>query len=111
MLLVASPAYPEPPIDGDKFRWTNLLGHLAELTPLHGVFGFMTTPTMEARTELFDRRFLSLEIVNTPTIEVALRAGLLELAGRPSAFGRRATPRWRRAVAAAAPRLQPGAVA
>src|SRR6202171_3928824 len=110
MLLVASPAYPEPPIDGDKFRWTNLLSQLAELTPLHGVFGFMTTPTMEGRNELFDRRFASLELVNTPNIEVAIRAGLLELGGRPSAFGRRATPRWRQAVAAAAARLRPDSI-
>jgi glycosyltransferase involved in cell wall biosynthesis len=110
MLLVASPAYPEPPIDGDKFRWTSLLTNLGELTPMHGVFGFMTTPTMEARDELFDRRFASLEIVNTPTIEVALRAGLLELGGRPSAFGRRATPRWREAVAAAAARHRPASI-
>src|SRR5207302_1283041 len=110
MLLVASPAYPEPPIDGDKFRWTSLLRHLTELTPLHGVFGFMRTPTMEARDELFDRRFAGLDIVGTPNVEVTLRAGLLAVRGWPSAFGRRATPRWRRAVAAAAARHHPSSI-
>jgi len=110
MLLVASPAYPEPPIDGDKFRWTSLLRHLTELTPLHGVFGFMRTPTMEARDELFDRRFAGLDIVGTPNVEVTIRAGLLALRGWPSAFGRRATPRWRRAVVAAAARHHPSSI-
>lgn len=111
MLLVASPAYPEPPLDGDKFRWSGLLRSLAELTPMHGVFGYMPTPpTREARDEHFDRGFTGVDVVNTPKIEVALRAGLLALRGWPSAFGRRATPRWRRAVATAAARHHPTSI-
>ena len=110
MLLVASPAYPEPTIDGDKFRWSSLLRQLAKLVPVHAVFGFMSTPTMEARDELFDHGFANLDVVNTPTIEVTIRAGWLELTGRPSAFGRRATPAWRRAVVAAAARHRPSSI-
>lgn len=108
MLLVASPAYPQPPSDGDKLSWSNLLPHLAELVPLHGVFGFMSS--MEARDATFDRRFASLDVISTPDFEVALRAGVLELRGRPSAFGRRATPRWRGAVVAAANRTRPSGI-
>jgi glycosyltransferase involved in cell wall biosynthesis len=111
MLLVGSPAYPEPPIDGDKFRWTSLLTHLAGLAPVHAVFGFMPTrPTLEARNELFERGFAGVDLVSTPHLEVTLRAALLELRGRPSAFGRRATPRWRRAVAAASIALEPSGI-
>ena len=111
MLLVASPAYPEPPIDGDKVRWSALLRPLAELVPMHGVFGYMPTPpTREARDELFERRFRGLDLVSTPQVEVAVRAGLLALQRRPSAFGRRATPRWRRAVVAAAARSRPTSI-
>ena len=70
----------------------------------------METPTSEARDELFDRRFAGLEIVSTPNVEVAMRAALLELGGRPSAFGRRATPHWQRAVVAAAGRVHPTSI-
>jgi len=107
-VLVASTAYPRPPIDGDKVRWSNLLRELAAMTSMAGVFGFM--PSMEARDPVFDSDFGSLEVVPTPKVEVAIRAGLLELRRRPSAFGRRATPRWRRAVAAAAYRQRPSAI-
>jgi glycosyltransferase involved in cell wall biosynthesis len=107
-VLVASTAYPRPPIDGDKLRWSNLLRELAATTKLDGVFGFM--PSMEARDAEFDGRFHHLVVVPTPSVEVAIRAGLLELRRQPSAFGRRATPRWRQAVAAAATRERPAAV-
>ncbi|HEY8736301.1 MAG TPA: glycosyltransferase family 4 protein [Candidatus Dormibacteraeota bacterium] len=100
-VIVASPAYPRPPLDGDKVRWSSLLPQLAKLEPLDGVFGFM--PALgEIRDPTFDMAFASLAIVPTANYEVTARAGLLALRGQPSAFGRRATPRWQRAVAAAA---------
>jgi glycosyltransferase involved in cell wall biosynthesis len=108
MLLVASTAYPRPPIDGDKVRWSNLLAGLAAITPLDGVFGFM--PSMEARDPAFDAHFNNLDVVPTPSLEVTIRAGLLELRRRPSAFGRRATPRWRRAVTTASSRKCPSVI-
>jgi glycosyltransferase involved in cell wall biosynthesis len=101
-VIVASPAYPQPPIDGDKTRWSALLPELAGLTSLAGVFGFMSR--MEARDTEFDGLFQSIDVVETPAAEVRLRALMLELRRHPSAFGRRATPRWRRAVAAAVAR-------
>jgi glycosyltransferase involved in cell wall biosynthesis len=107
-VLVASTAYPRPPIDGDKVRWSNLLHELAALTSMDGVFGFI--PSMEARDPGFDKRFGHLEVVPTPNVEVAIRAGLLELRRQPSAFGRRATPRWRRAVVTAVNRERPSAI-
>lgn len=107
-VLVASTAYPQPPIDGDKVRWSNLLHELAAVTSMDGVFGFM--PSMEARDPSFDQRFGHLDLVPTPSVEVAIRAGLLELRRQPSAFGRRATPRWRRAVVTAANRERPSAI-
>ena len=106
-VIVASPAYPRPPIDGDKVRWSSLLQELARLERLDGVFGFM--PTLgEIRDPTFEAGFASVAIVPTPNYEVSARAGLLVLRGRPSAFGRRATPSWQRAVAKAATR-DPGA--
>ena len=101
-VIVASPAYPKPPVDGDKVRWSALLLELARLTPLSGVFGFM--PRMEARNPGFDAQFESIDVVPTPASEVALRALLLELQRHPSPFGRRATSRWQRAVVAATTR-------
>jgi hypothetical protein len=101
-VIVASPAYPQPPIDGDKQRWSALLPELARLTSLTAIFGFM--PVMEARNPEFDGRFETIDVVDTPAAEVRLRALMLELRRRPSAFGRRATARWREAVSAAATR-------
>jgi|GEM_PF-3634126 len=102
-VIVASPAYPRPPIDGDKVRWSALLSELARLEPAHGVFGFM--PGLgERRDPEFDRLFASIDVVATPRFEVTARAALLALRRRPSAFGRRATPGWRRAVSAAVSR-------
>jgi glycosyltransferase involved in cell wall biosynthesis len=98
-VIVASPAYPQPPVDGDKVRWSSLLPELARLATLRGVFGFM--PRMEARNPAFDDRFDSIDLVATPAIEVTLRALALEFRRHPSDFGRRATPRWQNAVTAA----------
>jgi glycosyltransferase involved in cell wall biosynthesis len=98
-VIIASPAYPRPPIDGDKVRWSALLQEMARREPLRGVFGFM--PRMEARDPAFDALFTSVAVIDTPNYEVSARAAWLELRGRPSAFGRRATPRWCRAVLAA----------
>lgn len=98
-IIVAGPLYPEPPIDGDKVRWAALLPELAALRPLHGIFGLMSPK--ERRDPAFDRCFERLEFVPTSTPEVALLAGLLELRGHPSFYGRRSTPGWRRRVAAA----------
>jgi glycosyltransferase involved in cell wall biosynthesis len=98
-VIVASPAYPQPPLDGDKVRWSALLPELARLATLRGVFGFM--PRMEARNPDFDNRFESIDLVSTPAIEVTLRALALELRRHPSDFGRRATPGWQNAVKAA----------
>ncbi len=100
-VIVASPAYPRPPIDGDKVRWSALLAELACLDQLHGVLGFMRS-LGERREPAFDRLFATLEVIPTSRAEVTARAGLLALRGRPSAFGRRATPRWREAVQSAA---------
>jgi len=96
-VIVASPAYPRPPLDGDKVRWSSLLQELARLERLDGVFGFM--PTLgEIRDPTFEAGFASVAIIPTPNYEVSARAALLMLRGRPSPFGRRATPRWQRAV-------------
>src|ERR1700694_6268380 len=107
-VLVASTAYPRPPLEGNKVRWSTLLRERAAMTSMAGVFGFM--PSMEARDPVFDSDFGSLEVVPTPKVEVAIRAGLLELRRRPSAFGRRGTPRWRRGGAAAGHRPRPSAI-
>ncbi len=102
-VIVASPAYPRPPIDGDKVRWSALLRELAGLERLDGVFGFM--PALgEIRDPTFEGGFASVDVVPTPRAEVTARAALLMLRGRPSAFGRRATPRWQGAVSKAATR-------
>jgi len=95
-VIVGSPAYPLPPNDGAKVRWTALLRELGSLVEMHGVFGLM--PRREVRDPAFERHFNSIEIVPTPYLEVALRAGLMQLRGWPSSFGRRATPAWRRRV-------------
>ena len=102
-LIVASPAYPRPPIDGDKVRWSALLSELARLEPLHTVFGFMGS-LGEVSDPSFDRLLASLDLVPTSRLEVSARAAMLALRGRPSAFGRRSTPGWRKAVLAAAER-------
>lgn len=99
-VIVGGPLYPKPPANGDKVRWAALLPELAALAPLHGVFGLISPK--EQREVAFDRCFKQLDVVPTSTAEVALRAGLLELRGHPSAYGRRATPGWRRRVEAAA---------
>ncbi|HEY4845008.1 MAG TPA: hypothetical protein VII89_04890, partial [Candidatus Dormibacteraeota bacterium] len=99
-VIVGGPLYPQPPSDGDKIRWAALLPELAALNPLHGIFGLM--PPKERRDQDFDRNFARLEIAPTSTLEVAIGAGLLALRGHPSAYGRRATPSWRRMVEAAA---------
>jgi glycosyltransferase involved in cell wall biosynthesis len=102
-LIVGSPAYPRPPIDGDKVRWSALLAELARLEPAHGVFGYM--PWLgERRDPEFERLFASIDVVDTTRFEVTARAALLAIRRQPSAFGRRATPGWRRAVSAAASR-------
>jgi hypothetical protein len=99
-VIVGGPLYPQPPSDGDKIRWAALLPELAALNPLHGIFGLM--PPKERRDQDFDRNFARLEVAPTSTLEVAIGAGLLALRGHPSAYGRRATPSWRRLVEAAA---------
>ncbi len=104
-VIVGSPSYPHPPTDGDKVRWAALLPALGRLVELHAVFGLM--PGREQRNPCFEERFASVDLVRTPYLEVAVRAGLMELGGRPSLFGRRATPAWRERVLAAATR-EPG---
>ena len=96
---MGGPLYPKPPANGDKVRWAALLPELAALAPLHGIFGLLSPK--EQRDASFDQLFQRLEVVPTTTPEVAIRAGLLELFGHPSAYGRRATPGWRRRVEAA----------
>ncbi len=99
-ILVGGPKYPYPPTSGDKLRWAALLRELGGEDRLTAVFGLM--PGRERRSESLDGGLASVDVVRTGFLAGVARAVLMEVRGRPSVFGRLATPTWQRRVLAAA---------
>jgi len=92
--------YPNPTNRGDKLRWHALLTSLATLAKLEAIFGF--APGRDVRSAAFERLFCSVKIVPANVLQFVSAGLALELAGRPSVFGRLATPGWRSGVFSAA---------